>query len=457
MNTWDTPSWKKAGKEYHRLRLVEEDGEPKPNGVGLAKRSLAERLDLGFPDMSENGKIRNTCNNIRHAIKMMGIVCSYDEFHDKLIIGGQTIGQYAGELGDHACLILRQMIEVEYEFDPGPQKMFDACVQLCLEGRFNPIVQYLSDLRWDGVERIDKWLTTYLGAADTELNCAIGKIALVAQVRRARDPGCKFDQIFVMESPEGFLKSTALSVLAGAPENFSDQTILGQSDKVQQELLRGTWVYEIADLTNMRRAEVEHIKAFASRTHDRARPAYGRARVDMPRRCVIWATTNNKGYLKSQTGNRRFWPFTVRRIDIEALKRDRDQLYAEAVALDDMGMSIVLPKGLWEDAAVEQEQRRETDPWEDILRDVRGELVGDERRILSRDLLETNPGITNERQNSQHMKRLSDCINLLGWEGPKQMRVGDRSGRGYWRSGGFVARVAGTNVQHENPYEGTLT
>ena len=75
------------------------------------------------------------------------------------------------------------------------------------------------------------------------------RIALVAQVRRARQPGCKFDQIIVMESPEGHLKSTALSILAGAAENFSDQTILGQSDKEQQELLRGVWVYEVADLS----------------------------------------------------------------------------------------------------------------------------------------------------------------------------------------------------------------
>ena len=129
---------------------------------------------------------------------------------------------------------------------------------------------------WDGIERIDEWLTTYLGAKNTELNRAIGRIALIAQVRRAKSPGCKFDQIIVLESPEGKDKSTALLTLAGGPENFSDQTILGQGDRDQQEALRGVWLYEIADLSNIRKAEVEDVKAFASRTHDRARPAYGR-------------------------------------------------------------------------------------------------------------------------------------------------------------------------------------
>ena len=95
------------------------------------------------------------------------------------------------------------MIDGQFGFDPGRNQIHDACLQLCLENRRDPIVDYLDRLEWDGVERIDEWLTTYLGANDTELNRAIGRIALIAQVRRAKSPGCKFDQIIVLESPEG--------------------------------------------------------------------------------------------------------------------------------------------------------------------------------------------------------------------------------------------------------------
>jgi predicted P-loop ATPase len=403
--------------------------EPLANG----KLGAIEKLQLGFPDMTETGKVRKTCENTRHAIKLMGLRCEYDQFHDKLIIGGQVIGEYAGELSDNACLVLRQMIEQRFDFDPGRDKIFDACVQSCLDNRFDPVIDYLDGLRWDGTGRIDTWLTTYLGVADTELNRAIGRIALVAQVRRARQPGCKFDQIIVLEGPEGILKSTALSILAGGPENFSDQTILGKDDKEQQELLRGVWVFEIADLSNIRKAEVEHVKAFASRTHDRARPAYGRARVDRPRRGVIWATTNNSHYLKSQTGNRRFWPLTAGAIDIEALKRDRDQLFAEAAALDEDETSIVLPQELWDAAAVEQEQRREADPWEEILRNVTGEIVADENRISTHELLSVQLAIPNERQTPANLHRLSACMQRLNWKGPKQMRISGRNAKGYYR------------------------
>jgi hypothetical protein len=215
---------------------------------------------IDFPDITPTGIIRPTCANTRIAINKLAIVCEYDQFHDKLLIGGHAIERYAGELSDHACLVLRQMIDEQFHFDPGRHVARDACIQLCVEKSYAPIVEYLDGLEWDGVDRINKWLTTYLGAEDTELNRTIGRIALIAQVRRARQPGCKFDQIIVLEGAEGIEKSTALQALAGGPDNFSDQTILGRGDKEQQELLRGVWLYEIADLSNIRKAEVEDVK-----------------------------------------------------------------------------------------------------------------------------------------------------------------------------------------------------
>lgn len=403
----------------------------KPNGK--VAKILAS---LDFADITAAGAIRPTCANTRIAIEKLGVICEYDEFHDKLLIGGQPIGQYSGELSDHACVYLRGIIDREFGFDPGRNQMHDSCLQLCLENRFDPVVDYLDSLEWDGVERIDEWLTAYLGAPDTELNRVIGKIVLIAQVRRAKSPGCKFDQIIVLESPEGKDKSTALSILAGGPENFSDQTILGRGDRDQQELLRGVWLFEIADLSNIRKAEVEDVKAFASRTHDRARPAYGKLKVDLPRRGVIWATTNNSEYLKSQTGNRRFWPIEVavtRPIHIEGLARDRDQLLAEACQLEAGGASIVLPQELWAAAGEEQEQRREADPWEDKLRSVKGAFDGDEERILSADILSINIGIPIDRQKNQDLKRVGEAMRTLRWKGPKLLRVGDKRGRGYWR------------------------
>jgi predicted P-loop ATPase len=219
---------------------------------------------------------------------------------------------------------------------------------------------------------VDGWLHTYMSADDTPLNRAIGRLWLIAAVRRARQPGCKFDQIPVLEGPEGKGKSKVIQLLAGA-DNFSDATIIGLRDKEQQEACRGRWLYEIPDLSGLGKADIEHAKAFASRTHDRARPAYGKATIDQPRRCVFVGTTNDSNYLKSQTGNRRFWPVKTGTVHAEAVERDRDQLWAEAAYYEAQGAPIDLAEELWSAAGAAQEARREVDPWEDMLGDANGD------------------------------------------------------------------------------------
>jgi Virulence-associated protein E len=386
--------------------------------------------DAEFEEVSKDGIPKASCANARIAITALGVECRHDQFHDKLIVGGHVIGHHVGELSDHACHMLRVAIHAQWKFDPGRNHTFDAAVQLCLQNPFNPIVDYLAKLQWDGVARIDTWMCDYLGADDTKFNRAISRLALVAMVRRARLPGCKFDQIIVLEGLEGKLKSTALTVLAGAEENFSDQTILGLNDQQQQERLRGKWVYEIGDLSGIRKAEVESIKAFASRTHDRARPAYGRQLIELARRCVIFGTTNDSTYLKSRTGNRRFWPVKTPIIDIEALRRDREQLLAEAATVEASGCSLTLPTVLWGDAKAVQDERLEHDPWIDKLASLQGTIFqcadghGDEERISCDEILSQRLNIPAERQTDTITKRLTFVMRDLGWEGPDKIRFG---------------------------------
>ena len=260
-------------------------GKQRPSRKQRLRRVDGSSPNMSWPDLTAKGPARSY-RNARVAIQALGIICKYDEFHDRMLVGGHQIGQWAGELSDAVTVVLRQVIIENFGFDPGKDHVADAATALCLENRLDPLLDYLDGLKWDGVPRLDRWLTTYLGVEDTNLHRAVGRATLTAAVRRIRQPGCKFDHILTLEGPEGKGKSTAIAVLAGV-ENFSDQTILSQSDKEQQELLRGIWLYEIADLAGLRRAEVEKVKAFASRTHDRARPAYGRRRVDADHKQVV--------------------------------------------------------------------------------------------------------------------------------------------------------------------------
>lgn len=383
---------------------------------------------LVFPDTNRAGQPTATCTNTSVALRMLGVACRHDRFHDRLLLAGEPIDQWAGELGDHAVTMLRVVVRRAFGFDPGPQHAHDAAVQECLQHGFDPVLDYLDAIAWDGRSRLAGWLSTYLGAEPSGLNSAIGALALVAAVRRARVPGAKFDQIVVLESPEGRGKSSAIEIMAGS-ENYSEQTILTLDDKGQQEAVRGVWLYEIADLAGMHKADVEKVKAFASRKVDRARPAYGRSRIDRPRRCVFIATTNDMTYLKAQTGNRRFWPVRCGRVDLDALGRDRDQLWAEASEIERCGVPLSLAERFWGDASALQESRRDHDPWDDILAEAKGaEFVRpdgtgrQEWRISTKDILDLWLRLPTEKQTDATAKRVSHVMGRLGWEGPKTYR-----------------------------------
>ncbi len=335
--------------------------------AGLPPDFLASAII--FPDTDAKGKPKGTCANARVAIRGLSIDCRKDTFHEKMLVGGHAIQAWGDNLSDEVVHMMRKICYDRFEFDAGERNTRDAAIQLCLERQFNPVVEYLASLKWDGRRRIERWTVDYLGATDTRLNREFGRLMLIAAVRRARAPGTKFDQIVVLEGKEGTGKSSAVKILAGE-ENFSDQHIMGASDKEQQEAFTGVWLHEIAELAGMRRADVEKIKQFASRTEDRARPAYGRIRVDMKRRGIFIATTNESSYLKSETGNRRFWPIDTRYITLKQIAEDRDLLWAEAALAESKGESIELSEALRREAAEQQEGRREGDVWENIIDDI---------------------------------------------------------------------------------------
>jgi len=415
---------------------------------------------LNWRECRSDGSPLPSMFNARLAIGALDIECRHDAFHDKMLIGFRgdevqhEIKLIAGEMTDHALLRLRNMVSARFGFDPGDKPIYDAVMSLALENCFDPVLDMLdaAQAEWDGVERLDEWVVTYLGCEDTPLNRAIGSKVLIAAVHRARNPGCKFDCITVLEGEEGTNKSMAIRVLAG-DDNFSDQSILGARDKEVQEQLCGVWMHENADLAGMRRAEVEHVKAFASRQVDRARPAYGRVTERRPRRSIDWGTTNNSEYLQSQTGNRRFWTLAVGRIDIDALKYDRLLLLGEAAAREAEGESVTLDASLWPDAREAQEARRIKDPWEDLLGDIPEHVTVDagsltertvqiirrtgdgKQKVASADLLAHVLRVPTAQMNSSHGQRLALAMKHAKWQrNPTgKVTIDGVPVRGYWR------------------------
>jgi putative DNA primase/helicase len=196
--------------------------------------------------------------------------------------------------------------------------------------RIHPVREYLNNIRWDGVPRMETSAIAYLGAEDTRLNRAFGSLWMISAIARIMRPGAKVDHMLILEGPQGAKKSTALKALAGEEWFIDELAEIGSKDAAQQ--LRGVWIVEIAELDAISRAEVSRIKSFLSRSVDRYRPPYERYVIDVPRQCVFAGSVNPDTYLRDETGNRRFWLVRCGHIDLDALRRDRDQLWAEAVA-----------------------------------------------------------------------------------------------------------------------------
>jgi predicted P-loop ATPase len=377
------------------------------------------------------------------AMRSLQLEYKYDRLRDRYHVGDHVITQSYGESVDAAILVLRTKIMQTYNFECRKENSRDAVVRLCLENSFHPVLDYLNGLKWDGKPRVDKWMTTYFGAADTPLNNAFGRKVLVAAVRRMRVPGTKFDQMLVLESKQGAGKSSAIQILAGE-EFFTDAEVIGRGSKEAQEQCRGKWLYEIAELEGMHKSDASVIKAFISRTHDRCRPAFGRERVDMGRTCIFIGTCNRNDYLVDDTGNRRFWPVVVAdELDLYGLQRDRDQLWAEACVIEATpGETLVLDKALWVEAAQQAEERFNVHPWEDELRtlDIKGTVPGQcsreqgEIRVSSNFCLKIKIGINPASQKNNDSKVLSGIMRRLGWNGPKVLKIGGQDARGYWRS-----------------------
>ncbi|MET3663139.1 VapE domain-containing protein [Aquamicrobium ahrensii] len=409
---------------------VLEKKKPVHYALRQARSALATVSD-GWPDCDKSGNLKVTMRNTVVALQRLGFAFSHDLFRHRKVVNGAILDDHEGEISDDACALLRKFIIEAFGFDPKAENVRDAVTQLCLEHTFHPIRQMLDALTWDGIPRVDGWLVKYMGADDTPLNRAVGRIMLIAAVRRVREPGVKFDTIVILEGKQGTGKSTALRILAGTG-NHSDNELLTLDTKAQMEAMEGVWIYELSEMSGLNKSEVERMKAFASRDVDRARMSYGRFSEARGRQTVFIGTTNEHKYLKDRTGNRRFLPVKTGEIDLEALRRDRDQLWAETEKLEAEGQNIVLPQELWAVAAAEQEERLEDDPWQERLAIVRGKAAGDEVRAYTADLLGGVLGIPTERQHNGHGKRLAALMRDLGWE-PGKFKVAGKTMRGFHR------------------------
>lgn len=335
----------------------------------------------------------------------------FDEFANRIDHDGLPGGQEPGPWNDaDAARLARWMQERDVLVRPGTVQT--AALVVAQERRHHPVRDWLRSLRWDGKPRLDDWLCRYVGAAGNPYTRAIGRKFLISAVARAIRPGCKVDCALILEGPQGAGKSSVARILAHNSDWFADEMAdLGSKDAAQGVV--GKWIIELAELSAMKRSEVERVKAFFSRSTDTYRPSYGRVAQDFPRHCVFIGTTNSDQYLADETGNRRFWPVKVGNIDLPALKSVVSQLWAEAVVAFRANEQWWLPREIEALAAEEQAGRAIVDAWMEPVRKWLGErfvpFTIDEalRQAVTMIGAQHDPIAT---------RRMAAVLHQLGWE-----------------------------------------
>jgi len=268
---------------------------------------------------------------------------------------------------DHDAIQTAFYLSKHHQYEVSPKDVHEAVEVIASERRYHPVKDYLSGLKWDGVPRLDTWLHTYCGASKGRYSQFIGRKTLLAAVSRIYQPGIKFDHVLVLEGDQGVGKSLTIATLATP---WCSDASIDLTDKDAVSLIQGHWIFELSEMDVLNKSGIRALKGFITRQVDKMRPPYARSIQEFPRQGIMMGTINpeNEGYLRDPTGNRRFWPILIDRVDLVKLREDRDQLWAEALAyyhrnepihIDDRELEKLIQR--------ETIKRQQEDPWFEVV------------------------------------------------------------------------------------------
>ncbi|MDW9880460.1 hypothetical protein GOA90_25060 [Sinorhizobium meliloti] len=409
-----------AGARRELRTTQQEQAEPATvTDIRTRKTVAADSAWMMELVMSEEGKVKpgvslNWLLFMKHHDEMRGVY-AFDAFKHNIMVMRRPPWE-----DSRAHFEPRVLRDSDYSFSvmwlekmfmtPKATNIVSVIASLAEQSKFDRLREYLEGLKWDGKKRVENWLTYYMGVEDTPYARTVGMRWLISSVARGLQPGCKVDTMPILEGPQGARKSTAIRVLYG-DDFFTDElSDIGSKDAMME--LQGVWGLEVAEMHRFSAAETNAVKKFLTRQTDRFRPPYGRSVIEAPRRVVLNGTINPEGnaYLRDPTGARRFWPLTVGRIDIDALGTERDQLWAEAVALFRAGTPWWVQADEQEAVEAEQEKRTDVDVWVDlIVPKIKGA-----KSIAQMDIFK-ELGIPSKDADQRHAWRVGRIMKKLGW------------------------------------------
>lgn len=340
----------------------------------------------------------------------------FDEFLQRIIRKNSPIREW----GDADDLELVRHIQNTLAIPRmGREAVSQAVVGVASKKKRNCVREWIETLKWDKQPRLEHFFIDYMGVAEDEYSMCASRNFWLSIAARVYKPGCKVDNMIILEGPQGVGKSTALQIIGGAW--FAEQHESAIYPKAFAEILQGKLLIEISEMDAFNKAEVNRVKQTISCPSDRFRPAYGRHAVDHPRTCVFVGTINKDDWNRDETGARRFWPIACTgAIDLEGIRANRDQLFAEAKT------RILAGEDHWqmppEPTKREQEARYQHDIWTDeVTRILKGKTEVTTQEILK------ELGLDLVRQGRAEQMRIGTILRVLEWKKVRKTQGRDRS------------------------------
>ena len=311
----------------------------------------------------------------------------------------------------------RQLVDVRLileanDYEPTVSDLLPAVLRHAHDNAYHPVRDYLRSVKWDGTPRLDHWMQQCLGATDTPFNRLVGRKTLIAAVARAMEPGCKVDTVLVLEGEQGIKKSSAIAALFGEDVTAESVNLFDKHNHMVMSMM-GAWVVELAEFVAFFSKDKSAVKGMLSMRKDKVVLPYAKISSEHPRQCIFFGTINpgDSGYLTDDTGNRRYWPVSVTKADLELIAARRDQIWAEAVK------AYCAREPWWLEGREEQalardvvSEREEYDVWDEILHD---KLIGVASTSVGAALHAI--GVPNERMDKKALNRAAASLRRLGF------------------------------------------
>lgn len=253
------------------------------------------------PERDKNGNLKKTIDNylvIMRGDEMLSTLC-YNELNGR--------GEYEGKSwNDSTKSSLMHYIEVKYGLKS--ERDFEHALNIIWQERkYHPVREKIKSITWDGKPRIEGFLQRIMGAEESAYTRECSRLIFHCGIARIFNPGCKVDDVIVLQGEQGNGKSTIISWLSMNDEWYGRVSEIKGNVGIEQ--IQGKWICEISELLAVSgREKQEEAKQYLDRKSDNYRRPYAQFSEEIPRQCIFIGTTNLRQPFSDKTGNRRYYP-----------------------------------------------------------------------------------------------------------------------------------------------------